>query len=58
MKVERRDGKRHERDFEVMQGLIGKWITFSYEELSGSGIPTKPVGEEERICDDSGRPLE
>ena len=58
MKVERRDGKRYERDFETMQDLVGKWITFSYEELSEAGTPTKPVGEEERLCDDSGRPLE
>ena len=58
MKVERRDGKRYERDYETMTSLIGKWITFSYEELSEKGIPTKQVGEEERKCDDQGRPLE
>jgi len=58
MKVERRDGNRYERDFETMQGLIGKWITFSYEELSTAGVPTKPVGELERLCDDKGQPLE
>ncbi|QXN60221.1 hypothetical protein KUA24_154 [Vibrio phage HNL01] len=58
MKVERRDGKRYERDFETMQKLIGKWITFSYEELSEKGTPTKPVGELERLCDEQGRPLE
>lgn len=58
MKVERRDGKRYERDYETMTSLIGKWITFSYEELSEKGIPTKQVGEEERNCDDQGRPLE
>ncbi len=58
MKVERRDGKRHERDYETMLDLVGKWITFSYEELSGAGVPTKPVGEMERLCDSQGRPLE
>lgn len=58
MKVERRDGNRYERDYESMLTLIGKWITFSYEELSDSGTPTKPVGECERDCDEQGRPLE
>lgn len=58
MKVERRDGNRYERDYETMLNLVGKWITFSYEELSEAGIATKPVGEEERLCDDKGRPLE
>tara|TARA_Y100000588_G_scaffold31471_1_gene30796 strand:- start:14427 stop:15629 length:1203 start_codon:yes stop_codon:yes gene_type:complete len=57
MKVERRDGKRYERDYDSMLPLIGKWITMSYEELSDKGVPTKPVGEEERDCDDKGRPL-
>jgi hypothetical protein len=58
MKVERRDGERYERDFTTMRSLIGSWITFSYEELSSAGIPTKPVGEEERKCDQSGKPQE
>lgn len=58
MKVNRRDGKRHERDYRTMCGLTGKWITFSYEELSDEGIPTKPVGEIERNCDETGEPLE
>ncbi|AHK11133.1 DNA ligase [Shewanella sp. phage 1/4] len=58
MKVERRDGKRYERDYETMRGLIGKWITFSYEELSEAGVPTKPVAEEERNCNSAGEPQE
>lgn len=58
MKVERRDGNRYERDYESMLTLVGKWITFSYEELSDSGTPLKPVGEYERECDKYGRPLE
>lgn len=58
MKVERRDGKRYERDFDTMKNLVGKWITFSYEELSDKGVPTKPVGEDERNCDNEGNPLE
>lgn len=58
MKVERRDGNRYLRDYESMLSLVGKWITFSYEALSDSGKPQKPVGEEERLCDDRGRPLE
>lgn len=58
MKVERRDGNRYERGYITMKNLIGSWITFSYEELSDGGIPTKPVGEEERRCDSKGRPLD
>lgn len=58
MKVDRRDGVRYPRDMDSMRELIGKWITFSYEELSDKGIPTKPVGEEVRKCDSFGNPLE
>ena len=58
MKVERRDGNRYERDYESMLTLVGKWITFAYEELSDAGVPTKCVGECERECDEQGRPLE
>tara|TARA_R110000851_G_scaffold227519_1_gene380316 strand:- start:352 stop:1488 length:1137 start_codon:yes stop_codon:yes gene_type:complete len=57
MKVERRDGKSYSKDYDTMLELVGHWITFSYEELSDSGIPTKPVGELERECDESGEPL-
>jgi len=58
MKVDRRDGIKYPRDMESMREMIGKWITFSYEELSDKGIPTKPVGEEVRKCDSFGNPLE
>jgi DNA ligase 1 len=58
MKVERRDGNRYERDYHTMLDLVGKWITFSYEELSDSGIPTKGIGECLRNCDEYGSPLE
>lgn len=57
MKVKRRDGKEYPRDIESMVPLIGQWITFSYEELSDKGVPTKPVGEMVRDCDDKGEPL-
>lgn len=57
MKVHRRDGGEHPRDFNTMQGLTGKWITMSYEELSDTGTMTKPVGEEERECDVTGEPI-
>ncbi len=58
MKVKRRDGKEYPRDFETMQGMVGKWVTYSYEDLSDRGVPTKPVGELERKCDETGEPLE
>lgn len=58
MKVNRRDNKQYPRDFETMKKLEGKWITFSYEELSDKGVPTKPVGENERVCNSKGEPLE
>jgi hypothetical protein len=58
MKVERRDGSNCPRKVTDMESLIGKWVTFSYEELSDKGIPTKPVGELERHCNKHGEPLE
>ena len=58
MKVSRRDGNDYPRDVEIMKELIGEWITFSYEELSDKGVPTKPVGETPRKCDETGEPLE
>jgi hypothetical protein len=58
MKVERRDGNRYERDYESMLTLVGKWITFAYEELSDTGVVTKAVGEIVRECDSQGNPLE
>lgn len=58
MKVSRRDGVDYPRDVASMEELIGQWITFSYEELSGKGIPTKPIGEEVRKCNAKGEPIE
>lgn len=58
MKVLRRDGLSHPRKVTDMEPLIGQWITFSYEELSDAGIPTKPVGETPRLCNEKGEPLE
>lgn len=57
MKVTRRDNLIYPKDLESMLLLVDKWITFSYEELSDKGVPTKPVGEMERECDDAGEPL-
>lgn len=58
MKVDRRDGTSHpDKSYETCLEMVGKWITFSYEELSDKGVPTKPVGELERDCDDEGNPL-
>jgi DNA ligase-1 len=58
MKVNRRDGDSYPRDLKSMKDLCSQWITFSYEELSDDGIPTKPVGECPRECDPTGEPLE
>lgn len=59
MKVDRRDGNKYpDKSYETMTGMVGRWITFSYEELSDKGVPTKPVGELERECDSSGKPQE
>lgn len=58
MKVDRRDGKSYPKDYESMIALVGSWITFSYEDLSDSGKPTKPVGELVRVCNAAGEPLE
>lgn len=58
MKVKRRDGNEYPRDPDSMQQLVGGWITYSYEELSDKGVPTKPVGEFPRKCDTSGTPTE
>lgn len=58
MKVDRRDGTSHpDKSYETCLDMVGKWITFSYEELSDKGVPTKPVGELERGCDTEGNPL-
>lgn len=58
MKVDRRDGKSYDRSYEAMTNYVGEWITFSYEELSDKGVPTKPVGELVRKCNEKGEPNE
>lgn len=32
------------RKMDAALSLVGQWVTFQYEELSDSGVPTKPVG--------------
>lgn len=51
-------GDADSRAFKVQQQFIGRWVTFSYEELSDSGKPTKPVVQETRLCNNAGQPLE
>lgn len=51
-------GDAASRSFSKQQQFIGKWVTFSYEELSDAGKPTKPVVHETRLCDKDGNPLE
>tara|TARA_B100001105_G_scaffold8394_1_gene6323 strand:- start:1899 stop:3146 length:1248 start_codon:yes stop_codon:yes gene_type:complete len=50
-------GAAASRAYDVQKSYIGKWVTFSYEDLSGAGIPTKPVAERLRECDEEGNPL-
>lgn len=50
-------GDAASRAYDVQKSYIGKWVTFSYEDLSGAGIPTKPVAERLRECDEEGNPL-
>lgn len=51
-------GDAESRSFENQSQLLGKWVNFQYEELSEKGVPTKSVVICERLCDDSGTPLE
>lgn len=51
-------GDAESRAFEVQKEFVGKWVTYSYEELSDSGKPTKPVVHETRLCDVQGKPKE
>lgn len=51
-------GSREERYYNVQEQFIGQWVTFKYEELSEKGVPTKPVVDETRLCDDNGNPVE
>lgn len=51
-------GTHEERLYENWLPFVGQWMTFSYEELSDKGVPTKPVGEQIRQCNDDGEPIE
>lgn len=51
-------GDADSRSFENQSKYVSKWVNFQYEELSDKGVPTKPVVTGERLCDDSGSPLE
>jgi len=51
-------GNHEYRGYGNQQTLIGKWITFKYQDLTEDGVPTFAVGLGERDCDDSGKPLE
>lgn len=51
-------GDAESRSYENQSKLINKWVNFQFEELSEKGIPTKPVVICERLCDDSGTPVE
>ncbi|APC44371.1 DNA ligase [Pseudoalteromonas phage PH357] len=51
-------GDAESRSYEKQLQYVGKWVNYQYEELSDNGIPTKPVVIGERLCDDSGNPLE
>lgn len=51
-------GDAESRAFQVQQQFIGKWVTFSFEELSDKGVPTKGVVECVRSCTKEGEPTE
>lgn len=51
-------GDSESRAFGVQKGFIGKWVNYSYEELSSKSVPTKPVVHETRLCDTKGNPQE
>ena len=51
-------GTAEDRAFNLQKEFIGSWVTYSYEELSDAGKPTKPVVHEQRICNKQGKPEE
>ena len=51
-------GDAESRSYENQILYVGEWVTVEYEEFSDSGIPTKPVAQQERKCDNNGEPLE
>lgn len=48
---------RNYRDKANADHLVGKHITYQYEELSSDNVPTKPVGLYIREVDENGNPL-
>ena len=56
----KRKGTNEERlaDAELAYFNIGRWLNVEYEILSKAGKPLKPVGNDFRICDEDGQPLE
>ena len=52
------DSTTNYRLAENSASLVGKWITFQYEELSDSGVPLKSVGTGVRRMDNNWQPLE
>lgn len=51
-------GTHEERLYEEQLKLVGKWITYNFQQLSDLGVPIFPVGLFVRDCDDEGKPLE
>lgn len=50
-------GTRETRAFSEQQKLIGKWINFTYQQLSEKSVPIFPVGQYVRDCDEYGSPV-
>lgn len=46
------------RCYENQLTLVGKWINFTYQDLTEDGVPTFAVGQYERDCTEKGVPLE
>ena len=45
-------------DAAVAESNIGRWLNVEFEMYSKKGIPLKPVGQNFRLCDEDGNPLE
>lgn len=46
------------RSYKNMLTLVGKWVNFTYQQLTEDGVPQFAVGQSIRNCDDNGKPLE
>lgn len=51
-------GTAETRAYKEQRKLIGRWVTYEYEELSDKGVPTKPSGICPRLCNTTGEPYE